>query len=361
MGRPRKNPDQGLPKRTYLRHGSFFFVHQDGHWENLGRNLDAARKRAAEYLTGGAPAGTMAWWLDKWIRTECKPRVKAGELAPRTLADYEKALVPLKAFFGAMPPASIKIKHVTQYIIAGRDAGRPVPANRERAALSSCMSWMVALGHAGLTVNPCRGARRNTETKRDRYITDEQFSKVFSLASAPVRAWMEMIYRTLQRPADVLKWTRASITEEQGRRVLSFRQSKTRALVKIEVTPQLQQAIDVMAAARTRESLYLICREDGEPYKFSGIDGMFRRHVEKAGIKGFGIYDLKSKGATDMYNNGVPLAEICTLCAHDSEKTTEIYIKVRNPKVMKPNERVISVSAPTGDGESQVEAKRSVG
>lgn len=350
MGRPRKNPDQGLPKRTYLRHGAFYFVHHDGRWERLGPSLDIAKAKAAHYLAGAATIGTMAWWLDKWIADECTARMKAGELSDRTVEDYKRNLVPLKAFFGAMPPSSIKTQHVTQYVAAGRDAGRAVRANRERAALSSCMGWMVAYGHAGLTSNPCKGSHRNQEVKRDRYVTDEEYAKVYALASAPVRAWMELVYRTLQRPSDILKWTRKSISMERGRRVLSFRQGKTRALVKIEVTKQLQEAFDSMAAARTTESAYLICRRDAAPYLFTGIDGMFRRHVEAAGLRNFGIYDLKAKGATDMYNDGVPLSKICALCAHDSETTTEIYIKVRNPEVMTPNARVIEVDMTGAQG-----------
>ena len=233
-------------------------------------------------------------------------------MAERTLSDYMKAHVPLKVFFGGMAPGSVQTKHVTQYITAGRNADRAVRANRERAALSSCMGWMVSHGHADLKANPCRGARRNTETKRDRCITYDEYANVVGRSSPPVRAWMELVFRTLQRPSDVLKWTQATIVVENGQRLLFFRQAKTKTLVKIVVTEQLQEAFDNMAAAR-KPGIYLICRR-------------FRRHVEAAGLRNFGIYDLKGKGATDMYNEGTPLSEICALCAHDSERTTEIYI-----------------------------------
>ena len=340
MGRPRKNPDQGLPLRVYLKSGSFYYVHADNRWEKLGRDLASATKKAEAYNSGKSLTGTMAHWLDEWL-LELALQVKAGQLSTRTQLDYIKACVPLKVFFGHMLPTEIETPHVSAYITLGRDSGRPVRANREKAALSSCMSWMVAWGKAGLKSNPCKGAPRNTEKDRGRYISDDEFSAVYALASAPIKAWMDLVYRTLQRPSDILKWTRNNIVVEGGKELLSFRQGKTQEWVKIEVTASLRRAFDDMAAARKEKSLYLICQRDGSPYKLTGIAGMYRRHVAAAGLVDFGIYDLKGKGATDMYNGGTPLATICALCAHASERTTEIYIKARNPRVVQPNEREI--------------------
>jgi integrase len=60
----------------------------------------------------------------------------------------------------------------------------------------------------------------------------------------------------------------------------------------------------------------------------------------KRGFKDFAPYDLKSKGATDMYQAGSPIEEIAQLCGHESSRTTEIYIKQRLRCAVMPNERV---------------------
>lgn len=339
MARPRKL-EQGLPKGIYLKSGTFYAVVRNK-WIGLGKDLGVATSKAKELYDGVPAAGTMSHWLDQWI-LELGKQVAADELAPRTKSDYEKALVTLKAYLGAMQPLAVETKHITKFVEIGRDNGRAVTVNREKAALSSCMSWMVAHGHGGLKFNPCKGAPRNTEKKRGRYISDDEYSAVFTLASAPVRALMELMYRTLQRPSDILLWTHSTIITHDSVEMLSFRQGKTDAWVKIQVSASLRRAFDEMAAARKVKSLYLICRQDGKPYKFAGISGMYRRHVEASGVRDFGIYDIKAKGATDMYNAGVLLADICALCAHANEQTTEIYIKAHNPRVMKPNERIIA-------------------
>lgn len=344
MGRPRKQSGQGLPLRVYMRSGTLYYVHAtDGRWENLGKDLKTATAKADAYNCDKAPRGTVGWWLDEFV-TYFAGLVKDGDRAGRTLSDYKKNLIPLKAYFGAMDPMDVETPHVTSYVTAGRLAGRKTQSNREKACLSSCFGWMIEHKHAGMERNPCKGAKRNRERARDRYISDDEYARVFADATAPVRAWMELMYRTLQRPADILTWTHAAISVEGGREVLSFRQHKTKTPVKIEVSAKLRAAFDAMAAARMVSSLYLICKQDGGPYKLQGLTGMFRRHVDAAGVIGFGIQDCKGKGATDMLNGGVPLVDISNLCAHKSLRTTEIYIKARNPKIMKSNDRTISLS-----------------
>jgi integrase len=70
------------------------------------------------------------------------------------------------------------------------------------------------------------------------------------------------------------------------------------------------------------------------------------KEVEKATgkkPKPFGIYDLKGKGATDMYLDDVPLEKIQRLCDHASITTTEIYIKARLVRPIMANKVVMKV------------------
>ena len=50
---------------------------------------------------------------------------------------------------------------------------------------------------------------------------------------------------------------------------------------------------------------------------------MFRRHIEAAGVKDFGLRDLRAKGATDMYRAGVNIRHIQNLLGHKSVRTKE--------------------------------------
>ena len=343
MGRPRKDLSQGLPLRVYLRSGQFYYVHHDSRWEGLGRDLAAAKLKADAYNANTPLTGSMAEWLTKWHVFLDKQQAK-GIRAPRTVKDYKNDSILLTEFFGKMYPADIKAAHITEYLELGVDLDRPVRANREKAALSSCLSWMLARSHGGLVRNYCLDVERNPETPRARYISDAEYNAVYAKACAPTRAMMVLIYRTLQRPSDVLSWTRRNITEQDGRRVLSFTQSKTQKPMSIFLNADIESALKAVRDARTVDGLPLVCTRDGQSYTEMGIASMFRRHVKSSGVKNYALYDHKAKGATDMHADGVPLETICNLCGHESVKTTEIYIKQHSRAPVKANSRVIKAS-----------------
>ncbi len=359
MGRRRKDASQGLPPRVYLRHGSFFYVHRTGKWENLGRDLTAARRKAEHYADPSGTFGTMAWHLQQFLM-DFEAQVRAKLKSERTLADYQDAIGtadapgPLRAFFGAMLPAEIEPRHVTAYLEVGAKAGRAVRANRERACLSSCISWMLRHGHGSITVNPCMrasGVRRNAESARDRYVTDAEYRAVFEAAPAQVRLMMELTYRTLQRPdSDILHWTSATVTRSpDGTKVLAFTQHKTRRPVQIALSGDLAELVDVAIGRKPVPTQPIVHTATGEAYTYSGISSMLKRaqakarqaHAELASMPPFGFRDLKGKGATDLWLAGEPIERIQLLCGHAKASTTEIYIKARWTQIAAPNDRKI--------------------
>jgi hypothetical protein len=226
MGRKRKDDPHGLAgTRLYWRHGQFHYVHRDGRWEGCGADVDQAKARARLHNDPAGDYGTVRYWLGQFL-VDCEQRVKAGTLAQRTLDDYAgyaAADGPLVAFFGAMLPEQITPHHVSKYLTdnAKLDPPRPVPANRERACLSSMLSWLMRQdGKTTLAMNPCMrasGVRRNPEKKRERYVTNAEYRATFAAAGRSVRLMMELVYRTLQRPeVDVLAWTPANIRAKAG-------------------------------------------------------------------------------------------------------------------------------------------------
>jgi site-specific recombinase XerD len=342
-GRPRIQ-EQGLPSRVYLKSGTFYYVHKSGQrWERLGRDLLDAKKKADVYNNASfvmEDTGSMRYFLGEWQK-ELNLKVKSGDLAARTCKDYTDAIIKLSAFFGDMLPENILPKHVGEYLDLGRELNRAVRANREKAAFSSCFTWLIRIGVA--KENPCKGVKRNKETKRDRLITDEEYLKVYDISSVPVRTWMTLIYRTLQRPADILKWTHSLISvDASGSRSLSFRQGKTDRVMTIILNDDIELAITELCKNRVKNSKYLIHTEEGERYTEMGLSSMFRRHVVTSGVGDFALYDIKAKGATDMYREGTSLETICELCGHESVKTTEIYIKAHARNAVNANSRVIN-------------------
>lgn len=351
MPRPRLTNPLNLPPRVTMKHGAFYYRHRDGRWERLGTDVEEAKRRGKHFNDPDSAFGTMAWYFDQFILF-CEERVKGGKLAARTLADYRDNIVPLKAYAGHLAPADVTPSIVQTYLDIGVECDRQTRANREKACLSACMTWIrTRRPEAALLANPCFGVRRNSEKPRDVYVETADFNKVKAKASPMCAAFAELVYRTLQRPADVLTWTRANIRtiEQAGQltQVLMFKQSKTGAQLVIEIDAHLAELLK--AIKRDAIGMPLIYKSrrfkgtaDAKPwhelaYTEEGIASMWRRWCHEAGVNSFGIMDLRGKGATDMYQAGIPLETIQALMGHESITTTEIYVKRRLRRVVQPN------------------------
>lgn len=312
--------------------------------------------RAGIYNSPSDNYGTMSYWLDQFL-LECESRVNAGDMAKRTKDDYTKDSVPLKVFFGAMLVEHIEPHHVQAYLDAGAKAERPVRANREKACLSSCISWLIRTNRTTLKINPCMqksGTKENSERKRERYVTDEEYQQVWNAAGPQVRMLMELTYRTLQRPeSDIINWTPKVISRDphSGARILTFEQGKTKTKLKIAMTETLDALVVRAIGQHPQMNQPLVHTQDGEGYTYSGITSMLTKAIKKvnadrkkeglARIPAFGFRDMKGKGATDMWLNGTPIEQIQLLCGHADKSTTEKYIKARWNATAQPNELVV--------------------
>lgn len=367
MGRRRKSADTGLEPRVYQNHGKFFYVHRDtGRWENLGADREEANRRARLYNDPDGMHGTLVYWFDLFI-VECEQRVAAGDMSARTLKDYRHALVgkpetrqakakpsALRLFYAPpRTPLDVKPENVQEFIDLCAKLKRPIQGNREKAALSSCISWLIRTGKVpGLVVNPCMsasGIQRNTEKKRQRYVTHDEYREVWAQANPRVQLLMDLTYRTLQRPeSDIILWTTANLVTDQGRRKLKFIQNKTKMPMLVELPAEVDARLRAGAGDVPRLRQPLVKRLDGEAYTYTGLMSMLTRAIDKANavrakrgdepMAAFGFRDLKGKGATDMYYiQKVPIEQIQQLLGHASKTTTEIYIKQRWRETAAPN------------------------
>lgn len=375
MGRARKDGDpMGLAgTRLAFKRGKFWYRHRitDRH-EDFGSDIKIAKKRAAALNNPTGSYGTVAYWAPLFL-ADFKIRVTNGDRSQRTLDDYTEYLAdgtkvdrhgkevdargPLMIFFGKMQIPDIKPNHVQSYLNKQEALERPVQGNREKACLSSLLSWLLVREDSPIKVNPCMrlsGVVRNAESKRDRYVTHDEYREVFAVATRSERLLMEITYRTLQRPeSDIIKWTTQHLKIVDGRRALSFVQNKTGRQHQVFLTPELEKLLPapskVVSLADRRNAEPLVRKLNGKFYTYTGLYGMLQRSIATANVRraargvapieSFGYRDLKGKGATDMYFiDKVPIEEIQQLLGHADSKTTEVYIKARWRHTAQPNQ-----------------------
>jgi integrase len=341
------------------KNGRFSYIHRSPRrWEDVGTDVTAAKAQAARYNNPSEAFGTMAYWLGEFL-ADLKRLVAAKARSQRTLDDYTEYAGPhgaLIAAFGARFPETIKPHDVQGFLDfnAQLDPPRLTQSNREKALLSSCISWLIRNGKVpGLVVNPCMrasGVQRNEERPRERYVTHDEMREVLEVAPRSVRLMMLLTYRTLQRPdSDIVRWTTAVLQTLPTGRELVFRQNKTNRLHRIAVTGELADVLPKPRESNVRElNVPLVARLDGERYTYGGLSSMLKEAIAAANVRrkarkltpmpSFGFRDLKGKGATDMYFiDKQPIEVIQALCGHASKSTTEIYIKARWQETAQPN------------------------
>jgi integrase len=334
MGRKRQHFDKhDLPPRVYLHHGAYRYHPREGQRVHLGRDYGEAMRLWASIVNPATEVGTVSALID-WYLVEVAPKK-----APRTYADNIKDAENLKRGLGHIPYSQLKPHHVAIYRDErGKDA--PIRANREKALLSHV--YTKAMEKGTVDFNPCKGVKRNPEKRRERMIEDHEYQAVYGCAESSVQRLMTLIYRTCQRPEDLIKIGAANIKriEHQGKevRVLRVQQAKTGKTVDIILAGDLLHLVDTHLNAQTVWPTFVHTRA-GKKYTYSGLVAMFTRYVKKVNLTNFGMYDLKGKGATDMYRAGVPIEQIQQLLGHESITTTEIYIKARLPDISMPNMR----------------------
>jgi integrase len=342
MGRKRAHFDKhDLPPRVYIHHGAYRYHPREGNRVPLGRDYGEAMRRWASIVNPTNEVGTVSALID-WYLLEVAPKK-----APRTYADNLREAENLKKGLGHIPYTQLRPHHVAIYRDErGKDA--PVRANREKALLSHV--YTKAMEKGTVDFNPCKGVKRNPEKRRERMIEDHEYQAVYACAESSVRRMMMLIYRTCQRPEDLIKVGIADIkrVEHQGKevRVVRIQQGKTGKTVDIILAGDLLDLVDTHLNAPTVWPTFVHTRA-GKRYTYSGLVAMFRRYLQKAKITDFGLYDLKAKGATDMYRAGVAIEQIQQLLGHESVTTTEIYIKARLPDISMPNMREIKQNTGT--------------
>lgn len=330
----RRTKHKNLPLRLYLKRGRYYYGrNQEFVGDNLADAMLAYGERESARagrrpVTFGDLAGQ---YTAKVIPTK----------APRTRGDNLDELGMLLKVFRDAPLAAIEPHHVSGY----RDArfARPhkgrseeprlarTRANREIALMSAVWNWGRDTGRTSLP-NPCEGVRRNKETGRDRYVTDEELQAVWEVADEPLRDALDLYHLTGQRVGDVLRMSLGDIRDG----CIWLRQRKTKKPLRLELAGELAAVLERIRnrtfPAEAVVSLALVRDEKGQPITYDALSDRFQAARAKAGVQHFQLRDLRAKAATDLED----LALAQRLLGHSSRAMTERYTKQRIGEKVQP-------------------------
>lgn len=305
MGR-RRSKRFDLPPGVHERAGRWYY----------GRNHVAL---------GPAGPGALAKWAELAGEryTPTRPTVtdairdyrlhELGSKATKTRAEYTRQFVLLERVFGRVALVDLQPVDVRKYLTM-----RPrIAGTREKALLSAVFN--VARGR-GLTAapNPCAGIR-GTKARRDRYVTDAELATAIERAEPMLGAFLELCYRTGQRPGDVLRMRRADVQDG----ALWVQQGKTGAKVRIALVGPLQALLGRLPVA----SLWLVHDARGQRITLAAM----RKRFDRLDVD-WQIRDLRAKAASDAES----ALAAQTLLGHAAATTTDGYIRQRAGRAAAP-------------------------
>lgn len=340
MGRrPTKNLN--LPAGMRMRerpYGTYYFLDIGGKPRReipLGSDYVEAVRKWAE-LTGESKARstlTLRHVAERYQRDVLLTKARA------TQESNLRELANLLRFFDdpPIPLEDIEPQHVQAYM-DWRGKTAKVRANREKALLSHIWNYARGKGFTS-AANPCAGIKGFAESGRDVYVEDDVYKAVHDAAEQPLRDAMDFAYLTGQRPADVLKLTRADIKEG----ALWLRQNKTGAKLRITIEGELADLVERIGKRKVM-GLNLINMPDGTPMSRYALRGALDRARLAAAakhpglakqIKQFQFRDLRAKAATDKEeSHGIAAAQ--DQLGHSTPTMTKHYVRHRKGKLVKP-------------------------
>jgi len=225
----------------------------------------------------------------EWLESE-----RFSELRPRTQSDYIKCANMLCRVYGHFPPEKVTIQSFARYM-KQRGLTSKRQANYERTVFIQCYKWARQY-HVEIQTIPMQEVLPFKLKPRKRYITDEEYYKVFQAASYSIKCAMEIAYLCAARLSDVINIKLNDVTDKG----VYIQQSKTGKEQLKLFSKRLKIAVERCINHPKRfKSEYLVLNDSGQKFTVTGFESVFYRLRKSVGID-FTFHDVKKKSISDF-------------------------------------------------------------
>jgi integrase len=313
MNRPRKK-DHHLPRCVYHRNGAYYFV-KHGKWLPLGKSLkEALNKYAGLYE---AQPGSMGELIARAL-----PHITKG-VKPNTAKQYQIAARKLAKMLAEFQPEDVQQKTVAG--IKLQLESTPNMANRCISVLR--LVFQFATEHQLVGNNPAIGVKRYEEAKRDRLLTIEELSAIYTASGPRLRVIIDLLIRTGQRINDVLKIRRSDLIAEG----IMFTQQKTNAKVIVPWNSELREIVErAKTLNQNIRALTLLHNRRGKTPDYRTVRYQWDQACTAARVSNAHLHDLRAMSATWAERQGLNATR---LLGHTSTQQTVRYLRDRDAKV----------------------------
>ena len=299
--------------------------------------VDQARAQARQLLAGvergDDPAAASAAYREAWSVAELASAYREAHfpsLREKTRADYaaqiDRFIIPR---LGRRKVAEVTTPDVKRFHHDISTSGK-TQANRVVRCLSSMFTVAVEQGRC--TVNPCKGVRLHTETKRERFLSEAELARLFAACDAhPNRHaanFVKLLALTGARKGEMLSAAWSEFDLDRGVWTKPSHHTKQKRTHSVALTSAAVQLLTSM-------------RDDADPrcmWVFPGLDATKplqepKRPVAQiieaagmtAGLQDVTLHTLRHTHASLLVSAGVSLQVAGKMLGHTSIATTQRY------------------------------------
>jgi len=264
------------------------------------------------------------------------------KLEQRTVEEYERLLRKLALpVLGDRPIGAIDRPAVAKFHHSLADT--PRQANHALSVLSKLMSWAASRGLLSIEGNPCRGIERYKESKRERFLSAAELSRLGEAlrevereqTSSPYAvAAIRLLLLTGARLSEILtlQWDYVDLDNKQFRLPRSKTGPKSIYLT--------------TAVANILQELPLV---KGNPFEIVGekpgahlvnLQKPWRHIRTRAGLDDVRLHDLRHSYASVGATGGLSLLFVGKLLGHKQASTTQRYAHLAEDPVRQAGEQI---------------------
>lgn len=282
-----------LPPRVYKRHTGSYEYHPP-----TGGSVTIAKKGAGlqqvweAYRAITEDAGTIKHLYGRYTQSE-----RYQGLKPSTKRDYDLCWKKLAPVFGHVRASAIKPVHVRKYMDMRSSRKR---ANTERILLKNILGWAIQYDYRD-PPNPCDLVDPFKLKARDKYVSDDEYARMYNRVPEVLQIFMELSYVCAARGQDV-RALKLSDIKDEGLLVIQEKTGKKQLKL---WNKRLKAVVDRALALRKarldkcgHSSTFLIVTRTGGPYTQQGLKAIWQKK-KYAGMD-WTFHDLKAKGISDF-------------------------------------------------------------
>jgi integrase len=303
-------------------------------WQTTGARAEAKRLRRL-IDEGGDPLADIEAEREAPTMDDLCTRFEDEHLPdtrPGTAADYRRILNNhIRPAFGEhIKVADVTSDHIKALHRKITKTGHLRRANTVVAVLSKMFS--LAQNWAMTDTNPCRGIKKNHETKRKRYMDGDELARLTkALAAHPDKQAANIIRLLLLtgcRRGEALsaRWANLDLGKGVWSKPASSTKQKEDHVVPLSAPArQLLSEIRDEQTAKKRELGKFVFPSDSKSGHVVELKRAWRTLCKSAGITGLRVHDLRHSFASQLASSGASLPLIGALLGHSNPATTHRY------------------------------------